>query len=103
MISPFPPQIFMTTKPSTDNPKSGAPASSADIYPIHADTLGRAEREKKLHQRATVIWLYGLSGSGKSTLANALERKLSGEGYTTMLLDGDNVRGGLNRGLGFTD
>lgn len=65
--------------------------------------LDRAQREKKLHQRAKVIWLCGLSGSGKSTLANALEHRLFAEGFTTMLLDGDNLREGLNRGLGFTD
>jgi len=50
-----------------------------------------------------VIWLYGLSGSGKSTLAISLERRLHAEGITTHLLDGDNVRTGLNRDLGFTD
>jgi len=50
-----------------------------------------------------VIWLYGLSGSGKSTLAIALERRLHAEGVATHLLDGDNVRTGLNRDLGFSD
>lgn len=50
-----------------------------------------------------MIWLFGLSGSGKSTLATGLERELLAEGFTTHLLDGDNVRTGLNRGLGFSD
>jgi adenylylsulfate kinase len=74
-----------------------------DIHPIHARMLSRAAREKRLRQRAKVIWLFGLSGSGKSTLAMALEERLFAEGFTTTLLDGDNVRDGLNRGLGFTD
>lgn len=65
--------------------------------------LTRKERETNLHQRGKAIWLYGLSGSGKSTLANALERQLAVSGYITLLLDGDEVRSGLNRGLGFTE
>jgi adenylylsulfate kinase len=79
-------------------------ASSPDnLYPIFDRVLGRADKEAKLKQRGRVIWLYGLSGSGKSTLAIALERRLHAEGFTTHLLDGDNVRSGLNRDLGFTD
>ena len=74
-----------------------------DIHPIYTQMLSRAEREKKLRQRAKVIWLYGLSGSGKSTLATALEHRLFAEGFVTTHLDGDNVRDGLNRGLGFSD
>jgi adenylylsulfate kinase len=74
-----------------------------DIHPIYHKMLSREEREKKLNQRAKVIWLFGLSGSGKSTLATALEQRLSSEGFVTTLLDGDNVRDGLNRGLGFSD
>lgn len=65
--------------------------------------LTRADREKLLDQQAMTIWLTGLSGSGKSTIANALERRLADRGRHTMLLDGDNVRMGLNRGLGFSD
>lgn len=74
-----------------------------NLHPIFDRVLSRGEKEKKLGQRARVIWLYGLSGAGKSTLAVALERRLAAEGFTTHLLDGDNVRSGLNRGLGFTD
>lgn len=77
--------------------------SSGNLHPIFERVLSRAEKEGSLQQRARVIWLYGLSGSGKSTLANVLERKLHAEGFTTHLLDGDNVRTGLNRGLGFSD
>jgi adenylylsulfate kinase len=74
-----------------------------DLHPTFDRLLSRADKETRLHQRARVIWLYGLSGSGKSTLANALERQLHAEGFTTHLLDGDNVRTGLNRDLGFSD
>ena len=76
---------------------------SDNIHPVYHKMLGREEREKKLRQRAKVVWLYGLSGSGKSTLATALEKRLFAEGYVTALLDGDNVRDGLNQGLGFSD
>lgn len=65
--------------------------------------LGRGAKEAQLKQRGHVFWFYGLSGSGKSTLANALERKLAEKGYTTKILDGDNIRSGLNRDLGFSD
>ncbi len=77
--------------------------SADNLHPLFDRVLSRAEKEKSLKQRARVIWLYGLSGSGKSTLAIALERQLHAEGFTTQLLDGDNVRTGLNRGLGFSD
>lgn len=60
-------------------------------------------REKQMGQRAATLWFTGLSGSGKSTLANALEHKLAAMGRHTMLLDGDNIRMGLNRNLGFSD
>jgi len=73
------------------------------IYPVYDKMLSRADREKKLRQRARVIWLFGLSGSGKSTLTTALEHRLHNDGFVTSLLDGDNLRDGLNRGLGFTD
>lgn len=75
----------------------------SDIHPIYSNMLSRAERETKLRQRAKVVWLYGLSGSGKSTLATALENRLFAEGFVTTHLDGDNLRDGLNRGLGFSD
>jgi len=69
----------------------------------HVKFLGRSAREKQFGQRAGVFWLYGLSGSGKSTLAAALEKALHAEGRVTAILDGDLLRTGLNRGLGFTD
>ncbi|MGE5104583.1 MAG: adenylyl-sulfate kinase, partial [Betaproteobacteria bacterium] len=65
--------------------------------------IGRAERASLKSQRPCVLWLTGLSGAGKSTIANALEAKLHALGRHTYLLDGDNVRKGLNRDLGFQD
>jgi len=67
----------------------------------HLD-VNKASRSALKHQRPMCLWLTGLSGSGKSTIANLVERKLLGEGRHTYLLDGDNVRHGLNRDLGFT-
>ena len=74
-----------------------------DIHPEFHRMLGRETKEHLLGQRGQVFWLYGLSGSGKSTLAHALERRLHGKGVVTRLLDGDNIRTGLSRGLGFSD
>ena len=63
-----------------------------------------AERRKELiNQKPLLIWLSGLSGSGKSTIANELEKKLFENGYLSYLLDGDNIRIGLNKDLGFSD
>jgi adenylylsulfate kinase len=75
----------------------------SDLYPIHDHMISRAAREGKLRQRAKVVWLFGLSGSGKSTLVTALEERLFADGFTTTHLDGDNLRTGLNKGLGFSD
>ncbi len=66
-------------------------------------TIDRKAREALLGQTGAVVWFTGLSGAGKSTIADALERKLHSRGKLTFLLDGDNVRLGLNRDLGFTD
>lgn len=76
---------------------------NANLSTGHVRFLGRSVREKQLGQRAGVFWLYGLSGSGKSTLAAALEKALHAEGRVTAILDGDLLRTGLNRGLGFSD
>jgi bifunctional enzyme CysN/CysC len=65
--------------------------------------IGRAERAALKHQRPAIVWLTGLSGAGKSTIANLIEQRLHSAGHHTMLLDGDNVRHGLNRDLGFTE
>ncbi|MGE9294873.1 MAG: adenylyl-sulfate kinase [Puniceicoccales bacterium] len=74
-----------------------------NIYHVFDRMLPRAEREASLKQRSHVFWLFGLSGSGKSTLALALERELFKRGHFAQVLDGDNIRSGLNRDLGFTD
>ena len=74
-----------------------------NIHPTFGQLLGREAKEALLNQRGLVVWLYGLSGSGKSTLATALERRLHEEGVFTQVLDGDNIRTGLNNNLGFSD
>ncbi len=74
----------------------------SNIHPIYDRLLSRAEREERLGQRSCVLWLTGLSGSGKSTIAAALERRLFEEGYFAQVLDGDNIRSGINANLGFS-
>ncbi|MBQ0753726.1 MAG: adenylyl-sulfate kinase [Gammaproteobacteria bacterium] len=69
----------------------------------HSTACSAQERAAAKRQRSACIWMTGLSASGKSTLANALEAHLLKEGFHTYLLDGDNVRHGLNRDLGMTD
>jgi bifunctional enzyme CysN/CysC len=66
-------------------------------------TIGRTERATQKQQKPCIVWFTGLSGAGKSTIANILDQKLFALGRHTMLLDGDNVRHGLNRDLGFTE
>jgi adenylylsulfate kinase len=72
------------------------------IYPIQTQ-VSKAQRGELLKQQAKLIWFTGLSGSGKSTLAVQLEAQLFAKGYKTYLLDGDNIRTGLNKDLSFTD
>ncbi|EGL9861933.1 adenylyl-sulfate kinase [Campylobacter coli] len=69
----------------------------------HASSITKAQRAKLKKQKPCVLWFTGLSGSGKSTLANAVEKKLFEQGFHTYLLDGDNVRHGLNGDLGFDE
>lgn len=73
------------------------------IFPVFDALLSRAEREQRLGQRARAIWLTGLSGAGKSTMAINLERRLFADGFLVQVLDGDNVRSGINRDLGFSE
>ncbi len=75
---------------------------SENIHPVFERMIGREERERRLEQRSRVLWLTGLSGSGKSTIAIALERLLFDRGYTVQVLDGDNIRSGINNNLGFS-
>lgn len=74
-----------------------------NIHPIFEHLLQRADKEKLLQQRGVALWLTGLSGSGKSTLARGLEQCLYEQGMLTQVLDGDNVRTGINNNLGFSD
>ena len=69
-------------------------------HPYH---VTKDDRSKKKQQRPCILWFTGLSGSGKSTIASAVEQKLFESGHHTCLLDGDNVRHGLNKDLGFSD
>lgn len=68
----------------------------------HKGAITNADRERLLQQKGVVIWFTGLSGSGKSTLAHAVEEKLFEKGHLTYVLDGDNIRHGLNKNLGFS-
>jgi len=72
------------------------------IYPIKTK-VSAAERQRLMNQKPKLIWFTGLSGSGKSTLAVQLEASLHAQGFKTYLLDGDNIRSGLNKDLSFTD
>lgn len=69
----------------------------------HPHKISRNEREKIKNQRGCVLWFTGLSGSGKSTIANEVENQLNKLGFHTYLLDGDNIRHGLNKDLGFSE
>jgi adenylylsulfate kinase len=73
------------------------------IYPIFDTILNQEQKEKLNQQKSLVIWMTGLSGSGKSTLARSLENNLYEMGYLTKLLDGDNLRSGINNNLGFSE
>ena len=78
-----------------DNPQN--------IYPIFDRMLSRADKEQLLGQRGVMLWFTGLSGSGKSTVAIALERELQKRGLLCRILDGDNIRSGINANLGFSE
>ena len=73
-----------------------------NIYPIYDRMLKREDKEKLLGQRGVMLWFTGLSGSGKSTVAIALERALQDRGLLCRILDGDNIRSGINANLGFS-
>jgi adenylylsulfate kinase len=72
------------------------------IFPDFDKIVSRKEKEHRLRQKSKVIWFTGLSGSGKTTLATALERDLFNKGFLTQVLDGDNIRSGINNNLGFS-
>ncbi|MCH1504329.1 adenylyl-sulfate kinase [Verrucomicrobiales bacterium] len=76
--------------------------SNANIHTEFHRLLGTEAKEALLQQRGLVVWMYGMSGSGKSTLAVSLERHFHEQGRLTQVLDGDNIRHGINRDLGFS-
>lgn len=86
------------------NDSETRPLTSADasIFPIFDKMLPRSARESLLHQRGLLVWFTGLSGSGKSTIALGVERELHRRGLLCRILDGDNIRSGINAGLGFS-
>lgn len=76
---------------------------AGNIFSVFDEILQRADKEAFLKQCGRVIWMTGLSGSGKTTIANGVERALHEKGYLTQILDGDNVRTGINSNLGFSE
>jgi adenylylsulfate kinase len=75
----------------------------SNIYPIFDQMLSREDKETLLGQKGVMLWFTGLSGSGKSTVAVALERELHRRGRLCRILDGDNIRSGINANLGFSE
>lgn len=73
-----------------------------NIFPVFERMLQRGHKEKLLRQNSKVLWVYGLSGSGKTTIAIVLEKALHDRGFLTQILDGDNIRSGINNNLTFT-
>ena len=73
------------------------------IYPIFDKMMTRQDKENLLLQKGVMVWFTGLSGSGKSTIAIALERELHKRGFLCRILDGENIRSGINNNLGFTE
>lgn len=74
-----------------------------NIHPVFDRILQRKDKEALLQQKSIVIWFTGLSGSGKTTIAIGLEQELNKRGFLTQILDGDNVRTGINNNLGFSE
>ncbi|MEA3446867.1 MAG: adenylyl-sulfate kinase [Bacteroidota bacterium] len=76
---------------------------SENIHPVFDQILKREDKEKLLEQKSRVIWCTGLSGAGKTTLAKNLEKAMHNKGNLAQVLDGDNIRSGINNNLGFTE
>ena len=74
-----------------------------NIFSVFDKIISKEDKEKKLNQKAVTIWMTGLSGSGKTTIAVGLEKKLHQLGYLTQVLDGDNIRKGINEDLNFSN
>lgn len=76
---------------------------SENIFTVFDQILGRSDKEKLLKQHARVIWMTGFSGSGKTTIARGIELELNRRLFLTQILDGDNIRAGINNNLGFSE
>ncbi len=74
-----------------------------NIHPVFDRIISKEQKEQLLKQRAKVLWFTGLSGSGKTTLGAAVEKELFNRGFLTQILDGDNIRSGINKNLKFTE
>ena len=74
-----------------------------NIFPIFDELLQKRDKEQLLNQKSFTVWMTGLSGSGKSTVAKGLEHYLHEQGFLTQMLDGDNIRVGINNNLGFSE
>lgn len=77
--------------------------SQNNIFPVFHKIIQREDKEKRLNQKARVIWFTGLSGAGKTTLAKRLEEELFARNFMVQILDGDNIRSGINNNLSFSD
>ena len=95
-----PNQQPILTTPLPREGQGGGASVGGSLYPVC--TMTRADKEALLHQRGMMIWFTGLSGSGKSTIALGVERELHQRGILCRILDGDNIRTGINAGLGFS-
>jgi adenylylsulfate kinase len=76
---------------------------ATNIHPIFDGMLQRSDKENLLNQKSLCLWMTGLSGSGKSTIAKGVEQKLHELGFLVQILDGDNIRTGINSNLGFSE
>ena len=87
---------------ANDSETRSLTSADASIFPIFDKMLPRSARESLLYQHGLLVWFTGLSGSGKSTIALGVERELHRRGLLCRILDGDNIRSGINAGLGFS-
>jgi len=76
---------------------------SENIFPVFNKIISKEKKEKLLNQKGKVVWLTGLSGSGKTTIALQLEKELFKLGFVVQILDGDNIRAGINNNLSFSE
>ncbi len=76
---------------------------ATNIHPVLDQIIQKETKEILLNQNAKVLWMTGLSGSGKSTIATGVEKRLHEKGFLTQILDGDNIRSGINKNLGFSE